>query len=157
MSSTETPATATELANRIYDLTAVNWEDTGDGYNQSAGAMWKAALMAFNYVAREVGATGFQASWAALRFYGEAMSVDGPFTIMQVHDALYPQYDLPGRLQRFLDEQAGWLAEQAAEKLAEYEAKPTLTYTDDDGNEITAPTVHPHVVEHWRRLAGART
>lgn len=117
--------------------------------------MWKAAVAAFNYAASRVGASGFQASWAALRFYGEVMHIDGPYTIIQLHDALYPQYDLPGRVQGFIAEQAPWLAEQATAKLADYDARPTVTYTDDDGNEVTRPSVHPDVVAHWRKLAAA--
>jgi hypothetical protein len=151
---TDRPENAAELADLIESLTVFDHDGGGDGYEKSADAMWQAAVAAFNYTARKVGATGFQASWAALRFYGVAMHVDGPFMIVQVHDALYPQYDVPGKVAGFLEEQRGWLAEQAREKLAKYEARPTLTYTDDDGQEHTAPTVHPNVVAHWRRLAG---
>lgn len=146
------PMTPEELAERIRDLTTFDHDGGEDGYSTAADAMWKVALVAFNYAADQVGPTGFQASWAALKFYGEALSIEGPFMVVQVHDALYPQYDVLGRVARFLGEQQEWLAEQAAEKLAQYEAKPTLTYTDDDGNEVTAPNVHPDVVAHWRRL-----
>lgn len=149
---TDRPENAAQLADLIESLTVFDYVDGGEGYEKSADAIWEAALAAFNYVARKVGATGFQASWAALKFYSEAMRVDGPFMVVKVEDALYPQYDVPGRVARFVEEQGPWLAEQAAEKLAEFEARPTVTYTDDDGNERTHETVHPNVVAHWRRL-----
>lgn len=149
---TDRPENATQLADLIESLTVFDYVDGGKGYEKSADAMWQAALAAFNYVASKVGASGFQASWSALRFYGEAMNVDGPFTIIQAHDALFPQYDLPGRLSKFLDECGPWLADQASAKLKDYEARPTLTYKDDAGVEQTVPSVHPDVVAHWRAL-----
>ncbi len=128
-----------------------------DGYGKCVEAMWRAGYLATEYVAGQLGVTGFQHSVAMLHLYGRAMHIDGPFMMLKVQDALYPQYDLPGRLQEFLDEQREWLAAQARERLAEYDAKPTHTWTDDEGVERTTPTAHPRVVEHWRRLAGAVT
>ena len=136
---TDRPETAAQLADLIESLTVFDYADGGEGYEKSADAMWEAALAAFNYVSRRVGATAFQASWAALKFYGEAMHVRGPFMVIKVEDALYPQYDLPGRLAEFIHEQRPWLAEQAAAKLAE--------------NEDNAWVVDA-VREHWRLLAG---
>lgn len=128
-----------ELRGILIDGTEVSFDDSG--YSASADAMWRAAVAVFNHVASAVGATGFQASWAALRFYGEAMSIDGPFVIIKLADALYPQYDLPGGLQRFIDENHEWLTAQAREKLLGH---------DDD------PLVHPNVLAHWRKLAEGR-
>lgn len=144
---TQEPTTPAELADLINSFVAL-----ADDYDSAADAMWRAALAAFDYAARGVGATGFQASWAALRFYREAEHVDSPFLVMRLEDALYPQYDLLGRLAGFLEENRDWLREQATKKLAEYEARPTFAYTDADGNEVTAPTAAPSVVEHWRKL-----
>jgi hypothetical protein len=137
---TQQPANSAELADLIESLTVFDWVDGADGYEKSADAMWQAALAAFEYVARKVGATGFQASWSALRFYGEAMNVRGPFMVVKIEDALYPQYDLPGRLAAYIEENRGWLREQAVEKLAGIE-RDSL--------------VHPNVEAHWRRLAEA--
>lgn len=152
--SIEDPRTLTELSDYIQSLVGEEGEGWR-GYEASADAMWKAALAAFNLVSREVGATGFQASWAALKFYGEAMHVDCPFMVVRVEDALFPQYDIPGKVQGFIDESETWLREQAAEKLAAFEADPVHHWTDDDGVEHDTPTAHPRVVEHWRRILGA--
>lgn len=138
---TNRPETTAELADLIGSLLVFDHDGGEGGYEQSADAMWKATLAAFEYAARKVGATGFQASWAALRFYGEAMGVKGPFIISKVEDALYPQYDLPGQLAKFLEEQRPWLAEQAAQKIVETEGRDSM--------------VHPNVLAHWQRLAGS--
>jgi hypothetical protein len=139
---TDRPENVAQLADLIESLTVFDYAEGGEGYEKSADAMWQAALAAFEYVARRVGATGFQASWSALRFYGEAMNVDGPFMVLKVEDALYPQYDLPGRVRTFLAEQKPWLAEQATKKLHESEGSP---YVADA------------VREHWLRLAAEVT
>lgn len=152
---TRRPENSAQLADLIESLTVFDYVDGGEGCEKSADAMWEAAVAAFDYVARKVGATGFQASWAALRFYGEAMHLDGPFMVVQVKDALFPQYDVLGSVARFLEEQRPWLAEQAVAKLAEFEARPTTTYTDDEGVERQRDTVHPNVVAHRRLLAAS--
>lgn len=130
------PMSAEELAEQIAAAVAFDHDGGGDGYSQSADAMWKAAALAFNFAASQVGATGFQASWAALRFYAEVMHVECPFMLIKAEDALYPQYDLLGSVATWLGEQEQWLSEQAAAKLAQ---------------------PHDHavrpVVEHWQRLA----
>lgn len=151
---TNRPETSAQLADLIESLTVFDHDGGEDGYQQSADAMWKAALAAFNYTARKLGCTGFQASWSALRFYGEAMHIDGPFMILEAHDALFPQYDFRSKVDRFLADSRHWLTEQARSQLDEYAAEPTRTYTDDDGNERTYETAHPDVVAHWRALVG---
>jgi len=152
---TENPQNSTELADLIHSLTVFDYVEGGDGYEKSADAMWKTALAAFNYTARIVGATGFQASWAALRFYGEAMGVKGPFMVLQLDDALFPQYDLPGRVADFIQGNRDWLRDEATKRLAKYEAEPTITYTNDDGEEVTRPTAAARVVAHWRKLVAS--
>jgi hypothetical protein len=150
--SAEDPRTLTELSDYIQSLVSFEYVEGGEGYERSADAMWKAAIAAFNLVAREVGATGFQASWAALKFYGEAMHIDCPFTVVRVEDALYPQYDIPARVQRFIDDSGSWLRGRATEKLAAYEAEPVHEWMDDEGEEHHTPTAAPRVVAHWRAL-----
>lgn len=109
------------------------------GYEQSANALWQAALAAFNYVAREAGVSGFQASWAALTFYGKALHIEGPFGVVRGEEALYPQYDLPAKVESWIEEDwADWLKEEAQKRL-------------DD--EIYAVHAAPAVREHWEKLA----
>jgi hypothetical protein len=135
-----TPKTLEELTDLIRRCT----ERTG--YEDSADAMWEAALAAFNYVASEVGATGFQASFSALRLYGEIMHVKGPFVVIKAEDALFPQYDLQSRLEEFLEKAKPWIVEQANAKLDEIESDPNP--------EEARRFVAARVLEHWRTLTG---
>jgi hypothetical protein len=135
---TDRPENSAQLADLIESLTVFDHDGSGGGYEKSAEAMWRAALAAFDYTARRVGATGFQASWSALKFYAEAMNVDGPFMVVKLEDALYPQYDLEGRVRDFIREQRPWLAEQAAQKLA-----------GDSGHAVDS------VRAHWQALVDA--
>jgi len=132
VSADTAPQTAEELAAQIQALV-----DADHDYNTSADAMWKAALLAFNYAADKVGATGFQAGFAALTFYGEAMGIKGPFGIVEGEHALYPQYDEVAKVRGWIEEKwRPWLIEEAQKKLAE-----------DYGHAST------RVVAHWRALA----
>lgn len=106
------------------------------GYEQSANALWKAALAAFNYVAQEAGVSGFQASWAALTFYGKAMGIKGPYGVVRGEDALYPQYDISARVESWIEEDwADWLKEEAQKRL--------------DDETFAAPEVRAY----WEELA----
>lgn len=62
-------------------------------YESCAETMKEVTRNAFDTVAGGLGVTGFQASWAAGRFYAEAMQIDGPFMVTKAQDWLYPQYD----------------------------------------------------------------
>ena len=134
------PRTPEELAAQIKSLTTIELGST-DGYSKAADALWKAALLAFNYAADQVGATGFQAEFAALKFYGEALSIDGPFGIVRANSALYPQYDEVAKVRGWInDDWHQWLVESAKKKLAK-----------DTGY------AHPRVLAHWRALADGDT
>jgi hypothetical protein len=142
MSATQpaAPKTAEELADQIHALTNIDAVG-GDGYSQSADALWKAALLAFNYAADKVGATGFQAGYSALKFYGEALHIDGPFGVVMADHALYPQYDEVAKVRDWIgDEWRPWLIEQATKRLAE-----------------NYGLVHPNVLARWRVLASEAT
>lgn len=104
-------------------------------YGTCVYAMSMAAVAAFNYVAHKLGVTGFQASCADLDILRRTRSLDGPFILLKGEDALYPQYDLQGKLADAMNDWAPWLKEQAALKLAE------------------TGMAHPAVKEHWQRLA----
>lgn len=140
----ETPE---ELGQLIHQLTQIT-EGGGVGYEQSADALWKAAAIAFNYVAARCGVTGFQASWAALTFYGHEMRIDGPFGVVKAQDALYPQYDVAGKSAKWLEEWSDWLKAEALKLLQENADRAPRPGAE----EYT--TVHPNVWAHWRRLAG---
>jgi hypothetical protein len=110
-------------------------------YGTSAAAASVAALAAFNFVCKKLGLTGFQAGFAALDFYGRAMSIDGGFIVLKLQDMLYPQYDLPQKLHEYMTEESTiqWLADEARKKLANVD-----------------PFTHPDVLKHWEHLAAQR-
>jgi hypothetical protein len=108
--------------------------DRPHDYGTAVYAMSMAAVAAFNYAAHQVGASGFQASCADLDILRRTRGMER-FTIVNIGDALYPQYDLPGRLAETLKEAEPWLASEARRRLAENE------------------TAHPKVIAHWQKLA----
>jgi hypothetical protein len=129
---TTAPQTAEELAAQIQAIV-----DADHDYNTSADAMWKAALLAFNYAANKVGATGFQAGYAALKFYGEALNIQGPFGVVMAEHALYPQYDEVAKVRDWIGlGWRPWLIEEAQKKLAE-----------------SSENAAPRVLARWRALA----
>jgi hypothetical protein len=133
MTVADTPKTIEDLVVEIEALVAFGHND----YNEAADALWKAALLAFNYAAHQVGATGFQAGFAALKFYGEALHIDGPFGIVKAENALYPQYDEVAKVRDWVETGwRPWLIEQATAKAA--------------GDNTFAS---PRVLAHWRALA----
>lgn len=134
------PRSSAEVA-AVLDELAVGPEG-GHDYNTSGISMSIAAQVAFNYMAYAIGASGFQASYAALHAYGQVMSIKGPFGIIKADEYLYPQYNPEATLAGWREKWTPWLKEQAEAKLAEYEARP-------EGERYASP----HVVDHWRELA----
>lgn len=90
-----------------------------EGYEQAANSLAAVAVAAFNYAASELGVTGFQASWAALRAYADELHITGPFVMLRGENLLYPQYDLHRELDDSIAGWQDWLVEQAQRKLAE--------------------------------------
>lgn len=129
-SKVPTPHSGKELSEYIAGLVKQPHD-----YGTCVYAMSMAAVAAFNYVASELGVTGFQASCADMDILRRTRSLDGPFMLIKGEDALYPQYDLPARLAEATESWKPWLKEQAEKKL-----------TGD------LPT-HPDVEAHWRKLA----
>lgn len=111
-------------------------------YGTSAYAMSLAATAAFNFVASKLGCTGFQASCADLDILRRTRHIEGPFMFIKADDALYPQYDIRGKVNEWLGsaDLKNWLRDAAKEKLE-----------DSAGNDMPA---HPAVRAHWRALAG---
>lgn len=104
-------------------------------YGTCVYAMSMAAEAAFNYVAHCLGVTGFQASCADLDFIRRTRHMDGPFILLKAEDALYPQYDLPAKLDEAMESWRPWLKEHAEKNLSKSEH------------------AHPEVVKHWKELA----
>lgn len=127
-----TPKSAKELSKYIDDLVKRQHD-----YGTCVYAISMAATAAFNYVASQLGVTGFQASCADMDILRRTRSLNGPFMILDGSQALYPQYDLEGKVREWLrtDDFKKYLAEEARKKLAE-----------TDG-------ASPMVAAHWRRLA----
>ena len=119
------------LAHYVHDLV-----DRPHEYGTCVYAMSMAAVAAFNYVADQLGVTGFQASCADMDILRRTRRMER-FTVVDLSNALYPQYDLHARLQESLDGIKPWLKEEAQRLL--------------DSEKQAAP----RVIDHWRKLASA--
>ena len=128
-----TPGTPEELSAYIAILT-----DRPHDYGTCVYAMSMAATATFNMIASKFGVTGFQASCADMDILRRTRGWKGPAMVLDLSDALYPQYDLIGRVRKALDDNAQWLADEARKLLADREG------------------AHPNVVAHWRKLARAK-
>lgn len=104
-------------------------------YGTCVYAMSMAATAAFNYIAGQLGVTGFQSSMADLDILRRTRHLKGPFMIVNGEDALYPQYDIVERVEKALEEWKPWLKEEAEKKLAD------------------TSHAHPNVLAHWKSLA----
>ena len=129
-----TPSSVDELNEYIRSLV-----EREHDYGTCVYAMSLAATAAFNHVASKLGVTGFQASCADLDVLRRTRGMDGPFIILKAEDMLYPQYDVPGKLQEAIASWQDWLAEQAALKMKD------------------ATTAHPDVAAHWEKLAAKKS
>lgn len=109
-------------------------------YGTCAYAMSMAAVAAYEYVAGQLGVTGFQASFADLDIIRRTRRLDGPFMLVTLDKSLYPQYDLLQEVQKFINKNAKWRKEKAKEFLQEKNA-----------------LVHPNVLAHWETLATLET
>lgn len=106
-------------------------------YGTCVYAMSLAAHAAFNYVAHKLGVSSFQASCADLDFLKRSRDMEGPFKIMDLARALYPQYDLTKETLDFVNskESRKWLKGRAIDLLTE------------------KMDAHPSVIAHWKKLA----
>lgn len=104
-------------------------------YGTAVYATSMAAVAAFQFAARKGGITGFQASCADMDVLRRTRHMNGPFMLIRGEDALYPQYNVAGKVAEFLADIRPWLATEAANK---------LTSTHE---------VHPDVRAHWLALA----
>lgn len=159
----EIPETLADLAKAIEKLIAgvhdpaVVYGVNEDPYGKCVEVMWRAAYLAHEIVARELGVTGFQHGMSSLMLLGALRDMKGPYRIVDASLALYPQYDLVGETREFLERPSTrqWLADEAQKRLDEHAAKPTHEWEDEDGKH-SYPTAHPDVVAHWRDLVAGR-
>jgi hypothetical protein len=112
----------------------------GHDYGTCVYAMSIAGEAAFNFVARKLGVTGFQASCADMDILRRTRRIKGGFALLDYENLLYPQYrerfdELTW--ERLLVENKEWLREKAGVLLAENS------------------NAHPNVRSHWERLAAA--
>lgn len=129
------PKTVEELNEYIASL-VVRKHD----YGTCVYAMSLAATATFNYVAGNLGVTGFQSSSADLDILRRTRSMECPFILLRAEDMLYPQYDLPGKLREAMDSWKDWAAEECGKKL-----------------ENSREHAHPNVLAHWERLASSKS
>jgi hypothetical protein len=138
--------------------------DRPHDYGTCVYAMSMAAVAAMQYVARELGVSGFQGSCAefdvlsrkgaelpllgqihpAFDFFRRSRRINGPFMVVRIEDALYPQTGPLAKVREALAEEdtRAWLRAEALKLLA--------AATRPDGTV----DAHPAVVAHWRDLAG---
>lgn len=132
-----TPDTIEELVEYIKAL-----EERSHDYGTCVYAMSMSATAAFNYIARKLGVTGFQASCADMDILRRTRNLESGFRVLNFENLLYPQY--------CNDEHFPSWKELIAENIAELskEAQKRLDKSDGD----TIPT-HPNVKAHWELLA----
>lgn len=108
-------------------------------YGTAVYAMSMAATATFNYMASNLGVTGFQASCADLDILRRTRNINGPFVILSLDRALYPQYDLHEQVDTFIHGNIAWLRNEARALLEE--------------NESAEFKAAEEVVQHWKKLA----
>lgn len=128
------PQTEKELQSYIHSLVKRNHD-----YGTCVYAMSMVAVAAFNYVAHELGCTGFQASCADMDVIRRTRGLKSGFRLVDYDKLLYPQYlnseNFPTH-QQILEENKEALAKEAKKRLAEA-----------DG------VVHPDVKARWEYVA----
>lgn len=127
------PKSLKELLKYIEDLLKEN-----DDYGKAVYAVSMAATATFNYMAFECGITAFQASCADLDIIRRVRLLKGPFMLVNLEDALYPQDGLlENKVKKFRNSEDSkkWLKETAIKNLEE------------------SPDAHEEVIAHWKKLA----
>lgn len=131
------PETEEELMEYINALI-----DREHDYGTCVYAMSMAAVAAFRYVSKQMGATGFQASCADMDIIRRTRHLEHGFRILDYSKLLYPQYvneeNFPS-VSEILKENGERLAKEAEKRLKEHKEE----------DEISA---HPDVVDHWKNL-----
>lgn len=106
-------------------------------YGTCVYAASMASTATFRYISGKLGMTGFQAGCADLDIIRRTRGLER-FILIDIENALYPQYDLHNQLTQSLEKAKPWLKEKAIENL------------EGLRNDVPAAS---SVVEHWRKLA----
>jgi hypothetical protein len=130
---TNIPVNIEDLANQIQEIVSKSYS-----YEDAPNALAEAALLAFNFVASELGVSGYQASYADMVFLSKSRRIKGPFAIVKADDMLYPQYDILKDVQKHLDNWSSWVAEEATRRL-------------EGSANLYSPS--STVIDHWKKLA----
>lgn len=132
MRDTEVPSANTigELSDYIESIVQQEHD-----YGTCVYAMSMAATAAFNYVARRLGVTGFQASCADLDVLRRTRRIKGPFMVVNSDKMLYPQYSIERDVREAMNEWMPWAADEARKLL-------------DERSENASPKV----IKHWKML-----
>ena len=126
--------TIEELSQYVSELVSQNHD-----YGTCCYAMSMSAVAAFNFVARKLGVTSFQASCADLDILRRTRNMER-FQVSDLSNLLYPQYaDKFKSFDEAIVENSEWLSKRAAELL------------------IQSPEARPNVLSHWRFLASLQS
>lgn len=133
MRDTEVPRanTIAELSDYIESLVQQQHD-----YGTCVYAMSMAATAAFNYVARRLGVTGFQASCADLDVLRRTRRIKGPFMLVDSNEMLYPQDNIERDVREAMNRWLPWAAGEARKLLA-----------------ARSENTSPNVIKHWKMLA----
>jgi hypothetical protein len=127
---------------KVEDLTAYikSLTDMQHDYGTCVYAMSMAATATFFHVANVLGVTGFQASMADMDILKRTRNINGPYMLIKAEDMLYPQYNIPRRVVKTMNEWRKWAKQEAKCKLA-------------DSNSSLA---HSAVRKRWKQLAAGK-
>jgi 4-hydroxyphenylpyruvate dioxygenase-like putative hemolysin len=125
-----TPSTIEDLNTYIQSLIGLRHD-----HGTCVYAMSMAAEATFNFVAGQLGATGFQASCADLDFIRRTRMIKGPLIIFSGDDYIYPQYNFYEKANEWYSSIRDWQRTEAKKKLKNIDH------------------VHKDVVAYWQELA----
>lgn len=118
--------------------------DRPHDYGTCVYAMSLAATAAFNFVASQLGVTGFQASCADLDIIRRTRGIKGPFRIVEYDNLLYPQYCDSERFPSHRD----LLNNKDVREHLRTEAARLLAETEHASERVR---------EHWSEIASDKT
>lgn len=128
------PETVEELNNEIEMLLNNN-----NDYGEAVYAISLASVATFNFMAKKLAITGFQASCADLDILRRTRHMENGFKILNFDRLLYPQYidEFNITHEKLLNENIKHLSLAAKKKLEEHKCFPA----------------HGDVIRHWEKIA----